>query len=135
MNRRERRAAGQKSAHSSQKPAAAPIDALYQAGLGLLKAGRTLEAQICCQQALAVDAGHAGSLHLMGLLSAQAGNHDHAVEWLSRAIRQSPRPEYLSSLGVVLQQQGRLKEALHVFDKAVALKPGDAALWINFGQM
>src|ERR1700761_1504307 len=135
MNRRERRAAGQKSAHSSQKPAAPTIDALYQAGLGHLQAGRPLDTQICCQQALAIDAGHAGSLHLMGLVSAQAGNHDHAVEWVSRAIRQSPKVEYLSSLGAILQQQGRLEEALQVFDKAVALKPDDAGLWINFGQI
>jgi tetratricopeptide (TPR) repeat protein len=135
MNRRERRAAGRKPVNSSQSPPAATPDALHEAGLGHMRAGRTLDAQICCQQALAIDASHAESLHLMGLLSAQAQDYDHAAEWISRAIRQDPRPEYLSSLGTTLQQQGRLEEALQVFDKAVQLRPNDGEGWVNLGKI
>src|ERR1700761_3288407 len=105
MNRRDRRAAGQKAATSSSGAALTP-EALHQAGLGHLRAGRFLDAQSCCEQALAIDAGHADTLHLMGLLSARSQHHDHAVEWITRAIRQSPKPEYLTSLGTILQQQG-----------------------------
>jgi tetratricopeptide (TPR) repeat protein len=100
-----------------------------------MRAGRTLDAQICCQQALAIAPDQADSLHLMGRLSAQAQDHDHAVEWISRAIRQDPRPEYLSSLGTTLQQQGRLEKALQVFDKAVQLRPDDGEGWINLGKI
>ena len=100
-----------------------------------MRAGQYLDAQICCQQALAADANHAGSLHLMGLLSLQSKQYDHAVEWLARAIRQAPKPEYLFSLGTTLQQQGRLEEALKSFDKAVQLKPDDAELWVNLGNV
>ena len=109
--------------------------ALYQSGLAHLQAGRPLDAQICCQQALAADSGHADSLHLMGLLSRQAQQYDLAVEWMARAIRQQPKAEYLSSLGTTLQQQGRLNEALKALDKAVQLKPEDAGLWINLGSV
>jgi tetratricopeptide (TPR) repeat protein len=98
-----------------------------------MRAGQPLEAQICCQQALAVDSGHADTLHLMGLLSLQAKQYDHAVEWFALAIRQDPRPEFLSSLGITLQQQGRLEEALKSFDKAVQLRPDDAELWARLG--
>ncbi len=135
MNRRERRAAGQKAANSSPGPAAPTIDALHQIALGHLRAGRTLDAQICCQQALAIDSSHADTLHLMGLLSARAQDHDHAVEWITRAIRQDPKPEYLASLATTLQQQGRLEEALQVFDKAVQLRPDDGQGWINLGKI
>ena len=69
----------------------------------------------------------------MGLLSRQAQNHDLAVEWIARAIRQDPKPEYLLSLGTTLQQQGRFEEALKTLDKAVQLKPEDTSLWINLG--
>jgi tetratricopeptide (TPR) repeat protein len=65
----------------------------------------------------------------MGLLSLHAGQYDHAIEWISRAIRQDPRPDYLASLGTTLQQQGRYEEALKVFDKAIQLSPDDAELW------
>lgn len=68
-------------------------------------------------------------MHLLGVLALHARQHDQAVEWFTRAIRKHPKAEYLSSLGIALKQQGRLDEALRVFDKAVQLKPDDAELW------
>src|SRR5215475_4055479 len=109
-------------------------DALYESGIDHLRAGRSLEAQLCCQQALAADPNHADTLHLMGLISLQARQLDHAVEWISRAIRQDPKPAYLASLGRVLLDQGRREEALQTFDKAVQLAPHDANLWRNLGK-
>ena len=100
-----------------------------------MQAGRHLDAQLCCQQALAADTHHADTLHLMGLLSLHANQRDHAVEWISRAIRQDPKPEYLASLGTTLQQQERHEEALKVFDKAVQLRPDDAELWRQLGDI
>ncbi|MEI9925501.1 MAG: tetratricopeptide repeat protein [Bradyrhizobium sp.] len=90
-----------------------------------MRAERYLDAQICCQQALAIDSSHADSLHLMGLLSFQAQQYDHAVEWIARAIRQNPRPEYLVSLGMTLRSQGRHQDALNTINKAVELRPDD----------
>ncbi len=100
-----------------------------------MQAGRHLDAQLCCRQALAADANHADTLHLMGLLSLHANQHDHAVEWIARAIRQDPKPAYLASLGTALQQQERYEEALKVLDKAVRLKPDDAELWRHLGDI
>jgi len=114
---------------SSEKSPAA----LYQAGRAHMQAGRPLNAQSCCEQALAMDPHHVDSLHLMGLLSIHAKQHDHAVEWLSRAIRLDPKPVYLTSLGTALLAQARFEDALQVFDKAVQLKPDDAELWKILG--
>ncbi|WP_363331193.1 tetratricopeptide repeat protein [Bradyrhizobium sp.] len=133
MNRRERRATAKTSRTTLKSPAASTPAGLYQAGLQHLSAGRHLDAQICCQQALAIDAEHADTLHLMGLLALHTRQYDHAVAWLARAIRQNPKTEYFSSLGLALKHQGRLEEALKVFDKAVQLKPDDAELWKHLG--
>ena len=100
-----------------------------------MRAGRNLDAQICCQQSLEIQSSHADTLHLMGLVCLDAKQYDHAVEWIARAIRQDPKPEYLTSLGTALQQQGRLEEALKAFDKAVQLKPDVAELWKNLGNV
>jgi tetratricopeptide (TPR) repeat protein len=108
---------------------------LHEAGLGHMRAGRYLDAQICCQQALGLDSDHADTLHLMGLLSRHAQQYDQAVEWISRAIRRDPKPAYLTSLGTTLLNQGRREEALQVFDKAVQLEPGDANLWSNLADV
>lgn len=98
-------------------------------------AGRYLDAQLHAQQALAMDPAHADALHLMGLLCIRSGQYDHAVEWIGRAIRQNPKPDYLSNLGIALKQDGRLNEALQVFDKAIQLKPDDAQAWIRLANM
>lgn len=95
--------------------------------------GRFLEAQQCCRQALAIDAGHADTLHLMGLLAFQAEQYDHAVEWMARAIRSDPKPDYLLNLGTTLTRQGRHEEALKTFDKAIQLQPENAELWTKLG--
>ena len=133
MDRGEHGAADRDSTTDQGSPTTPTPAALYRSGLQHLHAGRHLDAQLACQQALAIDAGHADSLHLMGLLLLQTQQYDHAVEWLSRAILQDPRTDYLSTLGIALKQMGRLDDALRVFDKAVQLKPDDAELWKQFG--
>ena len=99
-----------------------------------MRAGRPLDAQMRCEQALAADPAHADSLHLMGLLSLQSQQYDHAVEWISRAIQQNPKPGYLVSLGTALRRQGRHDEALQVYDKAIQLKPDYGQLWKKLGE-
>ncbi len=148
MNRRERRAAEGRSQKASigegsttrsyqtaNKPRVSDPAALYEAGLAHMQDGRHLDAQICCQQALAANANHPDTLNLLGLLSLHAKQHDHAMEWIARAIRQDPKPAYLASLGTVLQQQGRYEEALRAVDQAVQLGSGDAELWRQLGDV
>ncbi|MGJ5179375.1 tetratricopeptide repeat protein [Bradyrhizobium oligotrophicum] len=113
-------------------PALSPA-ALHEAGLLHLGAGRLLDAQMCCEQALAADPSHADSLALMGIVALRSGQHDHAVAWFSRAIRQTPKIDYLTSLGFTLKQMGRPDDAFAVFDKAIQLKPDDAELWKHLG--
>jgi tetratricopeptide (TPR) repeat protein len=66
---------------------------------------------------------------LMGLIAFNAGQYDHSLEWLARAIAQDPKPDFIASLGATLLRQGRREDALKAFDKAVQLKPDDASLW------
>ena len=135
MSRRERRAAAKKAGASSAKPGPGTAAALCEAGFRKMQAGRHLDAQLCCRQALALEPNHADTLHLMGLLSFHAKQYDHALEWISRAVGQQPKTDYLTSLGTVLANLGRGEEALKAFDKAVQLKPLDADLWRNLGNV
>ncbi|WP_249780306.1 tetratricopeptide repeat protein [Bradyrhizobium sp. dw_411] len=125
------------------KPTTSPVDmgaenpdalfGFYETALGHMQAGRYLDAQICCERVLAINSSHADTLGLMGLLSHRAGQHDLAVEWMTRAIRSDPKPQYLGNLGTMLLRQERHEEALKAFDKAIQLKPDDAELWSNLG--
>jgi tetratricopeptide (TPR) repeat protein len=135
MNRSERRAAAKRSKAASRTASggAGGSATLCQAGLQHLQGGRPLDAQLCCQQALAADPDHADTLHLMGLLSLQAEQYDLAVDWIARAMRRDPQPRYLLSLGIVLRRQERLEEALKTFDKVVQLKPDATEAWKHLG--
>jgi tetratricopeptide (TPR) repeat protein len=133
VNSSERRNAGHTALTPESEPAATPA-AFHAAGVRELAAGRPLGAQLACEQALKLDPNHADSLHLMGVLSFRAQQYDHAVEWLVRAIRREPRPEFLASLGRTLRRLGRHDEALQTFDKAIQLKPTDAELWRELGE-
>jgi len=129
MNRQERRAAARKSRSSSKSSAAPTPAALYELGLAHLRASRLMDAQVCCQQALAIDPAHADALFLMGLLAIEAGHNDHAVNWLARAVEQTAKAEYLFALGSALQRLRRFDEASAAFDKAVQLKPENPQTW------
>ena len=129
MNRKERRAAARESRDSPKSPATSTPAALYESGLAHLRSGRLMDAQVCCQNALTLDAVHADSLFLMGLLAIEAGNYDHAVNWFARAIGQSPKTEYLFALGAALQRLQRFDEAVKAFDKVVQLNPDNPPAW------
>ena len=80
------------------------------------------------------DPEDAEAMHVLARAYLASGQFDHSVEWASRAIRKTPSPVYLTTLGTALLRLGRLDEALRVFDKAVQLKPDEADLWCELGK-
>ena len=110
---------------------------LYDEAARHMQLGQPAEAENYCRQALALDPGHADSLHLMGIiaLAANAGRYDIAIEWFARAVRQNPQPQYLASLGTALGFAGRFDEALKAYDKALLFTPEDAGIWTNMGNI
>jgi tetratricopeptide (TPR) repeat protein len=135
MNRHERRAAAKKSGSSPKPSECGTPTQPSEAGLAHLRAGRHLDAQICCQQALAANSNDPDALYLMGLLSLHAKQYDHAAGWISRAIQQTSTAEYLAALATALQHQGKLAEALKALDEAIQLKTDDARLWKARGSL
>jgi tetratricopeptide (TPR) repeat protein len=109
--------------------------ALYETGIAHLRAERYLDAELCCQRALAADADHADSLHLMGLLSFHFHQNEHAAEWFSRAIDQDPKPQYLLTYAAALHRLRRFEEAFQALDRAVQLKPEVGELWRRRGNV
>jgi tetratricopeptide (TPR) repeat protein len=126
-----------------QYPADAPTSprmetpaAWFEAGLRLLQAGQLAQAEQCGRSALALDQGHADSLHLMGLLAMAAKQYDIAIEWFALAIRQNPDvADYFSNLGMALQRKDRLDEAVRCYDRALQLNSGQAEIWLRMGEI
>ncbi len=64
------------------------------------------------------------ALHSLGIIALQKGNHDDAVELISKAIANNPQiPQYYHTLGLVFEILGKYKEAVAAYQKAVSIKP------------
>ena len=129
MNRSESRIADEESGRGSESSGAAVAATLCAAGHQHMQAGRHLEAQLCCQQALQANPDHVDALQLMGLLALQARQFDQAIEWIACANQRDIGTDHLYSLGIALEQQGLHELAFKAFDRGVELKPDDAELW------
>src|SRR5438128_2085663 len=75
------------------------------------RAGRLDEAKQLYRQILTIDAHHAETHHLLGLIAYRTGALEEAVDLLSLATRETAtQPTYWFNLGVVLQKQGKASE-------------------------
>jgi tetratricopeptide (TPR) repeat protein len=133
MNRPQERAGNRQVDQSP--PAKDTPAAWFEAGLRLLQAGQLAQAEQCGRSALALDQGHADSLHLMGLLCMASKQYDLAIEWFVLAIRQNGDvADYFSNLGMALQRRDRFDEAIKCYDRTLVLNPGQAEIWFRMGE-
>lgn len=112
-------------------PLPSPPEALA-AAVARHRAGDLDGAEAAYRAILDTEPGHAGSLHLLGVLDHQQGRHEEAVARIGRAIELAPgRAAPLNNLGAALKALGRLDEALEAFAGAVRLDPGYADAHAN----
>lgn len=98
------------------------------------QAGRLQAAENICQQILAVDPDHAETLHLLGVVAFQLGNHEVSIQQLGRAIElNGTDSSFHRSLGTAFQAQGKLDEAIACFCRALELKPDYAEAHYRLG--
>jgi len=110
------------------------IPGMLRIALALHQAGRRSEAERIYRRILAMDAHHADSLHLLGMIEYEAGRLEAAIGLIRRAIKYDPKePAYHSNLGTVYHALGRLEEATEHYKQAVALQPNLAQAHYNLG--
>ena len=135
MNRQQRRTATTKAKRGDLgNGPSAHLETLLAAALDHHQAGRLAEAEQHYRQVLALDPRHFDSLHLLGVVAAQSGQHDIAIERIGEAIAVNAlAPEAHNNLGIALRRQGRLDEAVSCYQRALTLKPDFAAAYGNLG--
>src|SRR5215471_4644587 len=88
------------------------------------QAGRFAEAETLYHRILDNEPRHFESLHYLGVLASQQGDHKRAIRQIDAALKVRPDvPEALNNRGVALTKLNCLEEALQSFDKAMELKP------------
>ncbi|EDY18049.1 Tetratricopeptide TPR_2 repeat protein [Chthoniobacter flavus Ellin428] len=106
----------------------------FQIALQHHQAGRLVEAESLYRQILAVQPGHAETLHLLGALAQQVGRTEMAIEFMRQAIAADPNhAAALSNLAATLLAGGRAGEAAEYARRAVEVAPGFADAHYNLG--
>jgi tetratricopeptide (TPR) repeat protein len=79
---------------------------------------------------------HGKSLHGVGLIFGMRGQLDSSEVYFRAAARHLPtRADILGDWGVCLLRLNRLQEADSVMQRALSLRPDNAAMWFNYGTM
>jgi tetratricopeptide (TPR) repeat protein len=96
--------------------------------------GRFAEAEAVYRQVLASYPNHPDAMQLLGVLAAQVGKADIAMDLIRRAIAINPRqPMYHCNLGQAYLSVGRADDAVAAFAQAITLKPDFFQAIVNQG--
>jgi protein O-GlcNAc transferase len=110
------------------------INELYGQATALHRAGKLAEAEQLYRQVLAADPTSFGAQHMLGVLAAQTGRMDEALERIAAALAINPSDGgALVNYANVLSLKGRFAEAVASYDRVLALRP-DAEVLKNRGQ-
>lgn len=102
----------------------------------LHQAGRWQEAEGLYLEALEQSPGEAEGLHLLGLLHAETGRPDTAVQLLRAAIGlEGPAPHLCRNLGILLERQNQPEAAVACYRQALAGQPEESGLWVRVAEL
>ena len=99
------------------------ISAAFNQAMTFHRSGRLAEAETVYRKIIAVLPEHFDSLHLLGVISYQKGDHAEAVRRIDAALALNPKSVSAhSNLGSALKELKRYDAALASYDTALALK-------------
>src|SRR5690242_12330252 len=98
------------------------------------QAGNFRAAEQIYRQILTADPNQPDTLHLLGVLAFQTGEHELAVEHISRAIAlKGTEATFHNNLSTVLKELGHLDQAAAACRHALELRPDYAKAHNNLG--
>ena len=94
--------------------------------------GHLREASLIYEAVLKSDPENAESMHLLGLVAAQSGKHELAVNWITKALAINPQnSKFHNNLGTALLDSKLYAKAIASYDAALRFKPDFADAYYN----
>ena len=107
-----------------QKPGVAALETKFREASALHQQGKFAEAERLYGDVLRQQPNHLDALLRLGVIAAQTGRAERAVELFRGAVKLNGRIAAVHrNLGLALFELKRFKEAMASFEKAIALKP------------
>jgi len=109
------------------------VSSKIQKGLALHGIGNLELAKSLYEEVVDLDPNNFEALQLLGTIYAQTANWDEALLFLGRSLKERPNYVAFFNQGLVLEQLGRLEDALRSFDSAIEIKRDYAQAYLNRG--
>jgi tetratricopeptide (TPR) repeat protein len=114
-------------ARSNSQSDRTDIDRIFQKALMLHQKGEARKAARLYENVLAIQPGHFGSLHYLGLIRAQQNRYGEALTLLRSAVEQNPRSaDAQINLAVLFETLNRPEDTITHCRSALALKSDSA---------
>lgn len=129
---------GRKYKHCHGAPARTPrpesTRSLLEQARDLHRRGYLPEAEMRYREVLERSPRNADAMNLLGVLRAQRGDRDSALEWIGKAIAVDPKnAAYAFNFGKTLLQLKRTAEACEALERSASLDPGYADAYNELG--
>jgi tetratricopeptide (TPR) repeat protein len=116
------------------RPTGKTVAVLLDEAVALHRAGRLADAAKIYRQILTIEPDHFACLHMLGVISAQSGEYEEAVEQIGAALSLNANHlNALSNLGNAQLALSRCDDALASYDRALALQPDLVVVRCNRG--
>jgi len=122
------------SLNQSKEVATQYLDSALKSALHYHQQGDLAQAENKYREILAAMPVNVDALHLLGVLHNQKGDHQAAIDLITRAIQNFPgQPIYHNNLGNAYRDGGRCEQAIVCYQKALQIKPDFVEVYINLG--
>jgi Flp pilus assembly protein TadD len=109
------------------------VELLNALGFALFQQGKSQEAVVVLEKALAVDPKHWKAHNNLALAAIDSGELEVAEAHYRESLAIKPQPAIYNDLGFVLEREGLPDEAAEMYRKAIKLDPASASAHYNLG--
>jgi Flp pilus assembly protein TadD len=109
------------------------VELLNALGFSLFQQGRSKEAVVALEKALAIDPKHAKAHNNLALAAIDSGELEVAEAHYRESLAITPQSAIYNDLGFVLEREGLSDEAVEMYRKAIKLDPASASAHYNLG--
>jgi predicted O-linked N-acetylglucosamine transferase (SPINDLY family) len=110
------------------------VAAQFDRAIAEFQSGRVERAAAICNDVVRAQPGHAGALHVLGILAAQSGSTGVAADYFQRALLIEPHdPSIACNLGNALRDLRQPAEALAAYQRALRAVPAFAGALYGAG--
>ena len=120
--------------HPKEKITAPQIPAAITAAIALQNSGQLKDAEEVYRRVLRSHPGNSDALHLLGLIAYERGDHQTAVDLITRASKISPSIAFIhNNLGLAWHDLGKIDKAIKCYRRAISLDTSYVQPHLNLG--